>query len=327
MRSSVLLLLASVTALVLAASAGGAAPPAAHPDGADVPAGDPLDLRGVSLAQVADSVSVTIQTAGAWTPRRLDSHRGRSLCVFLDEGSTHERLCVHGPGAHPRGADRVRLARLTPAGAVVSDRQVPALVARSAPGTLRMGARLATLHLAAGRLRWRVVGTWRGGPACKRRSCVDAAPDTGRFAQRLTEPLANGCLPSGPALQQFGPPLREVALTFDDGPDQSTPAMLAALEKAHAPATFFQIGRQIAGREALLRRMLADGDAIGDHTWNHADLVRDPGIAAQEISRTAAAIRDATRGYQPCMFRAPYGSVDGSLVSLVRGMGMTTVGW
>jgi peptidoglycan/xylan/chitin deacetylase (PgdA/CDA1 family) len=73
--------------------------------------------------------------------------------------------------------------------------------------------------------------------------------------------------------------------------------------------------------------MLADGDAIGDHTWNHADLVKNPGVAAEEISRTATAIRDATGGYEPCMFRAPYGSVDGALFSLVRGMGMTTIGW
>jgi peptidoglycan-N-acetylglucosamine deacetylase len=328
MRSSVLLLVASVTALVLSASAGGAPPPpSTHADGADVPAGDPLDVRSVSLAQIADSVSLTIQTPGSWTPARLDSHAGRSLCVFLDEGSTDERLCVHGPGVSRHGHARVRLARLTPAGTVRSNHLVPAIVSRSAPGTLSVGARLTTLGLGAGRLRWRVVARWRGGPACKRRTCVDSAPDSGSYGMRLRAVHPNGCVASGPVFQQFGPPQREVALTFDDGPDQSTPAMLEALEQAHASATFFQIGRQIAGREALLRRMLADGDAIGDHTWNHADLVRDPSVAADEIVRTAAAIRDATGGYLTCLFRAPYGSVDNALFALVRGMGMTTIGW
>jgi peptidoglycan-N-acetylglucosamine deacetylase len=328
MRSSVLLFVASVIALVLAASAGGAVPrPSTHADGADVPAGDPLDVRNVSLTQNADSVALTIQTGHSWTPARLDSHRGRSVCAFLNEGSTEERLCVHGPGASRHGHDRVRLARLTPAGTILTAHLVPAIVSRSAPGTLVVGARLATLGLGPGRLRWRVVARWRGGPACKRRACVDSAPDSGSYGLRLRAVHPNGCVPVGPVFQRFGPPRREVALTFDDGPDQRTPAMLDALEKAHAPGTFFQIGRQIAGREALLRRMLADGDAIGDHTWNHADLVRNPGAATDEISRTAAAIRDATGGYLTCLFRAPYGSVDDALFALVRGLGMTTIGW
>jgi peptidoglycan/xylan/chitin deacetylase (PgdA/CDA1 family) len=320
MRSSIVLTF--VCLLALCGTAGGAAPPppAVHPDGADVPAGDPLDLRAVSIAQKAHRVTISVQTAGSWTPHRLDSHPGRSLCVYLVQRGADERVCVHGH-------DRVRLARLTPTGAVRTDRKLAATVSRTAPGTLSVTTGLSALSLRAGQLQWRVVAAWRGGPACKAAACVDAAPDSGAFTDRIAQVRPNGCVASGPVYQRFGPSRREVALTFDDGPDQSTPAMLDALEKAHAPATFFQIGRQIAGRGALLRRMLADGDAIGDHTWNHADLVRNPGVAADEISRTAAAIRDATGGYRTCMFRAPYGAVDGALFSLVRGMGMTTIGW
>jgi peptidoglycan/xylan/chitin deacetylase (PgdA/CDA1 family) len=314
--------------LFLAAPAGGAPPPppVTHPDAADVPAGDPLDLRGAGVTQAGDRVTVTIQTAGAWTEHRLDEHRGRSLCVFLAEHGTDERLCLHGPDGH--SGDRVRLARLSSVGEVTGDGPVTATVSRSADGALSITAALDALHLHAGALRWRVVATWRGGRTCAARgACADAAPDTGTFRDHLRTPAPNGCAASGPLFRRFGPPRHEVALTFDDGPDQSTPAMLDALEHAHAPATFFQIGRQIPGRAALLQRMLRDGDAIGDHTYNHPDLTRSPDVAGPEIERTAAAIGDATGGYRTCLFRAPYGAVDNALFGLVRGMGMTTIGW
>jgi peptidoglycan-N-acetylglucosamine deacetylase len=313
--------------LFLAAPAGGTPPPPViHPDPADVPAGDPLDLRGAGVSQAGDRVTLTIQTAGAWTPQRIDEHRGRSLCVYLAERGTDARLCLHGPGG--KGADRVRLARLSSAGQVTADGPVQATVSRAADGTLSITAPLAALQLHAGALRWRVAATWRGGRRCRARgACADAAPDTGTFTDRLRTPAPNGCAASGPLFRPFGPPRHEVALTFDDGPDQSTPAMLDALEHAHAPATFFQIGRQIPGRAPLLHRMLRDGDAIGDHTYDHPDLTRDPAVAGPEIERTAAAIRDATGGYRTCLFRAPYGAVDNALFGLVREMGMTTIGW
>ncbi|MCW3066664.1 MAG: polysaccharide deacetylase, partial [Solirubrobacterales bacterium] len=152
-------------------------------------------------------------------------------------------------------------------------------------------------------------------------------PDQGTYSLHLRTPHLGGCAASGPTYQRFGPPLREVALTFDDGPGVSTPAMLTALEKAHVQATFFVVGVHIAGHETLLQRELADGDVIGDHTFNHLDLTKSPGAAPSQIGETASAIRKATGGYTPCLFRAPYGAVDDSLFSIVRGLGMTTIGW
>ena len=65
-----------------------------------------------------------------------------------------------------------------------------------------------------------------------------------------------------------------VALTFDDGPWYDTPQFLDILEHYHVPATFFEIGEQISTYGeggAIERRMLADGDMIGDHTWSHPE--------------------------------------------------------
>jgi peptidoglycan/xylan/chitin deacetylase (PgdA/CDA1 family) len=120
---------------------------------------------------------------------------------------------------------------------------------------------------------------------------------------------------------------RVVALTFDDGPWPDTPQFLDVLERAHVPATFFMIGSQVAGHEPLLRRMLADGDMIGDHTWSHPNVAGAGAFAASQISMTAAAIRRTSGGFTPCLFRAPYGAASGALIAEARGMGFTTIQW
>jgi peptidoglycan/xylan/chitin deacetylase (PgdA/CDA1 family) len=97
----------------------------------------------------------------------------------------------------------------------------------------------------------------------------------------------------------------EVALTFDDGPSRTqTPAILATLDRLGARATFFEEGRHVRGREALMRQILASGDEIGNHSFHHPV---DPGEG--ELSSTQAAIRAAT-GFTPCLFRPPYGELD-----------------
>ncbi len=97
----------------------------------------------------------------------------------------------------------------------------------------------------------------------------------------------------------------EVALTFDDGPSRTqTPAILETLDRLGAHATFFEEGRHVRGREALMRQILASGDEIGNHSFHHPV---DPGEA--ELASTQSAIRAAT-GFTPCLFRPPYGELD-----------------
>ena len=73
-----------------------------------------------------------------------------------------------------------------------------------------------------------------------------------------------------------GAQTRSVALTFDDGPSPYTQRILDTLQREHAKATFFTLGYQLAEFPLPLQRAVAEGHAIGDHTWNHADLTKLP---------------------------------------------------
>lgn len=154
---------------------------------------------------------------------------------------------------------------------------------------------------------------------------VDGAAAAG--AARHGTPRSRGCVARGASYVSRGPTARRVvALTFDDGPWYDTPQLLRILEHERVRATFFQIGRQITRYGGVDARMLADGDAIGDHTWDHRDIAYGGTTARWEISSTAAAIRRAT-GYRVCLFRAPYGAVSRTLIAEARGVGMLTIQW
>jgi peptidoglycan/xylan/chitin deacetylase (PgdA/CDA1 family) len=135
-----------------------------------------------------------------------------------------------------------------------------------------------------------------------------------------------GCKRHGADVLRHGARSRHaVALTFDDGPSADTPQFVRVLEAAHVHATFFLIGRQVPGHRALLRRELADGDALGNHTFSHPDLVRTGGARTQ-LMLTSAAIERAS-SYRPCVFRPPYGSYDGAVVDDAAALRLSTVLW
>lgn len=134
-----------------------------------------------------------------------------------------------------------------------------------------------------------------------------------------------GCRSHGGAYRG-GPARREVAFGFDDGPAADTPAFLTMLERNHANATFFLIGRQVSSSyRAMLLRELRDGDVLGDHTWSHPNLTLTRDTRSQLV-RTLGVIRAVT-GYTPCVFRAPYGAYDNAVVQSARSLGMATVLW
>lgn len=120
-----------------------------------------------------------------------------------------------------------------------------------------------------------------------------------------------GTVPAGGGAEIRAAPPEEkyIALTFDDGPRQgTTDRLLDGLGERGAHATFFLIGEELAGREALVRRMAAEGHQVGNHTWSHVRLGRNVDLAA-EVGRTEAALSSILGG-GGCWLRPPYGLVD-----------------
>jgi peptidoglycan/xylan/chitin deacetylase (PgdA/CDA1 family) len=135
-----------------------------------------------------------------------------------------------------------------------------------------------------------------------------------------------GCRSHGDRAYAHGPPVREVAIGFDDGPSPDTAAFVRMLERTHTRATFFMIGEQVTARyRATLLRELRDGDVLGDHTFTHPFLTRTANVRGQ-LADTIAAIHSLT-GYTPCVFRPPYGAYDDSILATARSLGLATVLW
>jgi peptidoglycan/xylan/chitin deacetylase (PgdA/CDA1 family) len=135
-----------------------------------------------------------------------------------------------------------------------------------------------------------------------------------------------GCRSHGSDAYLHGPRRREVAIGFDDGPSRETPEFVRMLEHSRAPATFFMVGKLVsAPYKDMLLRELRDGDALGDHTFTHADLTRTRGASAQ-LRQTISVIRSLT-GYAPCVFRPPYGAYDRPVIRTARALGLATVLW
>lgn len=97
-----------------------------------------------------------------------------------------------------------------------------------------------------------------------------------------------------------------LALTFDDGPGVLTPQVLDVLKKHDAHATFFLIGRQVSTYPGVVKRTIAEGNEIGNHTWDHPNLTKLPlGEIGRQVERTQQVIHQVTGGYTPLLLRPP----------------------
>ena len=103
----------------------------------------------------------------------------------------------------------------------------------------------------------------------------------------------------------------KIALTFDDGPDpRTTPLILDTLRDRGVKSTFFVVGRQVAENPGLLRRIVAEGHAVGNHTYYHADMSgQSAGQMREELRSTQEAVDGALGYHQPmALMRPPYGN-------------------
>jgi peptidoglycan/xylan/chitin deacetylase (PgdA/CDA1 family) len=120
-----------------------------------------------------------------------------------------------------------------------------------------------------------------------------------------------------------------VALTYDDGPSEWTGPILDRFAQHDGRATFFVLGNAIDGddRRETLRRTVAEGHEIGNHTFTHpGDLSSlDEAVIREEIDRAQAAIREAA-GVDTAHWRTPFLRTSDRLLSVVGSLGLTHVG-
>jgi len=120
-----------------------------------------------------------------------------------------------------------------------------------------------------------------------------------------------------------------VALTFDDGPDETfTPQVLAILREKSVPGAFFLVGQRVEKSPALAREIAAQGHLLGNHSFSHAMFINF-GLQAgltREIQACNAAIEKAA-GVQPRLYRPPHGFKNPSLGDALRRLDMQVIGW
>ena len=119
-----------------------------------------------------------------------------------------------------------------------------------------------------------------------------------------------------------------IFLTFDDGPDQDwTPRILDLLAEASAPATFFVIGCRARVAAGLLRRSVAEGHDIGNHSWSHRHpFAMSRRRARDDVADGAKALADLL-GRPVRHFRPPHGRVRRCMVDEAAAQGQTLVLW
>lgn len=148
----------------------------------------------------------------------------------------------------------------------------------------------------------------------------ERSPDTSQSGFRSMEKKVyfNGSAKDG----------KQVALTFDDGPDAIvTPKILDILKENEIKATFFLLGDRAEAHPEIARRIKEEGHAIGNHSWSHPnfkELSMDE--AMKQVMDTQEELNDII-GYRPSLFRPPYGALDEDKVEAIQNMDLAIVNW
>jgi len=147
---------------------------------------------------------------------------------------------------------------------------------------------------------------------------------------------AEGCLytalwPAAKSLRRrlYPPPRpKQIAFTFDDGPNpECTPRLLDLLAAHNVQAAFFLVGKFAKSQPMLVRRMMAEGHVIGNHTWTHPNLAAvSTRRVSEELGRTSTLLEQMT-GTAIRIFRPPYGACNPDVLNVARALGMLPVFW
>lgn len=153
--------------------------------------------------------------------------------------------------------------------------------------------------------------------------------------------LTAGALWCGPGAAAHFPPLARVlrvplvlpeapgvVITFDDGPHpEGTPAVLEALDRHRAKATFFLVGEQVERYPDVVAAVCARGHELAIHGYRHRNQMRmSPRAFALDLERARSVVGDA-RGDEPWLYRPPYGIFTLTGLSTVRRAGLKPLLW
>ena len=121
---------------------------------------------------------------------------------------------------------------------------------------------------------------------------------------------------------------RQIALTYDDGPnDPHTLRLLEVLARHGAHATFFLIGRYVEQRPDIAREIVKAGHVVGNHTFTHPLLIfKTAAEVHKELTDCRSALQDAI-GAHSNLFRPPFGGRRPAVVRVVRELGLQPVMW
>ena len=124
------------------------------------------------------------------------------------------------------------------------------------------------------------------------------------------------------------PARKQIALTYDDGPnDVHTERLLEVLARHGARATFFLIGKYVAARPQLARRVAEAGHEVGNHTFTHPNLIFAGADALRrELDDCERALTDAV-GPHSRLFRPPFGARRPATLRVARRLGLVPVMW
>ena len=123
---------------------------------------------------------------------------------------------------------------------------------------------------------------------------------------------------------------KKIYLTFDCGYENgNTPAILDALKKHDAPATFFVVGHFLESAPEMVKRMVEEGHTVGNHTYHHYDMskISDPAAFQKEMDDVRTLFQETTGTEMAMYYRPPQGKYSETNLQMAKDLGYSTFFW
>lgn len=151
------------------------------------------------------------------------------------------------------------------------------------------------------------------------------------YAHRIPQPLSLSDLRQkykSNFILSGSPEKRQIALSFDDAPDTHfTPQVLDALKKENVKATFFVVGNRSEKHPEIIKRIIQEGHAIGNHSYNHPNFAKlDDAAFREQITKTDQILKRLI-GYRPVIVRPPYGNITEDQIKWLVSQNRKIINW